>query len=214
MSKLRTDDLIKAMVADQHRGGKVDDALWVAVTAGGLLAGAAFFSTIGSRPDVVEAAHTIRFLFKFVLTISLACTALAVVLRIGKPGVPVSTWAWAIVAVPVLLFGAVVMELMVTPKDMWWTKLIGTNSIHCLTIIPFLAIPTLVALLIALRKGAPANPGLAGAVAGLAAAAVAATYYASNCTDDSPLFVATWYPLATAIVVIAGSLAGTRYLRW
>jgi hypothetical protein len=108
----------------------------------------------------------------------------------------------------------VVIELIVTPRDMWSTRLVGTNSIHCLTIIPLLAMPVLAALLIALRKGAPAKPGLAGAAAGLASAAIAATYYASNCTDDSPLFVATWYPLATAIVVIAGSLASTRYLRW
>jgi hypothetical protein len=214
MRKLRTDDLIKAMVADQHRGGNLDDALRVAVAAGGLLAGVAFFSTLGLRPDAAEAAHTVRFLFKFVLTISLAVMALAVVFRIGKPGVPVSTWAWAIVAVPVLLCGAVVIELIVTPRDMWSTRLVGTNSIHCLTIIPLLAMPVLAALLIALRKGAPAKPGLAGAAAGLASAAIAATYYASNCTDDSPLFVATWYPLATAIVVIAGSLASTRYLRW
>jgi len=43
---------------------------------------------------------------------------------------------------------------------------------------------------------------------------VAALMYASNCTDDSPLFVASWYPLATAIVVAAGALAGRQWLRW
>jgi hypothetical protein len=43
---------------------------------------------------------------------------------------------------------------------------------------------------------------------------IAATFYASNCTDDSPLFVATWYPLAIGIVVLAGYVAGSRCLRW
>ena len=79
---------------------------------------------------------------------------------------------------------------------------------HCLTLIPLLSIPPLAALIIAMREGAPRHPALTGALAGAAAAGVAATIYATNCTDDSPLFVASWYPLATLIVVAAGALAG------
>ena len=65
-----------------------------------------------------------------------------------------------------------------------------------------------------MREGAPQYPALSGALAGAAAAGVAATIYASNCTDDSPLFVASWYPLATLVVVAAGALAGRRFLQW
>ena len=46
------------------------------------------------------------------------------------------------------------------------------------------------------RRAASRRAGasvLAGAVAGLAAGGVAATLYAAHCTDNSPLFVATWY---------------------
>jgi hypothetical protein len=57
-------------------------------------------------------------------------------------------------------------------------------------------------------------PALSGALAGAAAAGVAATIYATNCTDDSPLFVASWYPLATLIVAAVGALAGRRFLQW
>jgi hypothetical protein len=85
---------------------------------------------------------------------------------------------------------------------------------HCLVAIPAFSIPTLAALLYAMRESAPSNPTLAGAMAGLAAAGIAATYYASNCTDDSPLFVATWYTLAVAVVATAGALIGRRLLRW
>ncbi|WP_143202048.1 NrsF family protein, partial [Bradyrhizobium sp. NAS96.2] len=53
-----------------------------------------------------------------------------------------------------------------------------------------------------------------GAVAGLLCAGLAATVYASHCTDDSPLFVATWYTLATAIVASVGALMGKRALRY
>jgi hypothetical protein len=55
---------------------------------------------------------------------------------------------------------------------------------------------------------------LAGAVAGLLSAGLAATFYASHCTDDSPLFVATWYTIATALVTAIGALAGSKVLRF
>jgi hypothetical protein len=45
-------------------------------------------------------------------------------------------------------------------------------------------------------------------------AGLAATLYASHCTDDSPLFVATWYTLSTALVTMIGALAGSRLLRF
>jgi hypothetical protein len=55
---------------------------------------------------------------------------------------------------------------------------------------------------------------VAGAIAGLLSAGLAATLYASHCTDDSPLFVATWYSLATALVTAIGALAGSKFLKF
>ena len=55
---------------------------------------------------------------------------------------------------------------------------------------------------------------MTGALAGAASAGVAALLYASHCPDDSPLFVATWYPLATLICVAVGALAGRWFLDW
>ena len=54
-------------------------------------------------------------------------------------------------------------------------------------------------------------PSLAGAVAGLAAGGVAATLYAAHCTDDSPLFVATWYTLAIAALAAARRACRPRF---
>nr|WP_271570195.1 NrsF family protein [Bradyrhizobium sp. CCBAU 11386] len=45
-------------------------------------------------------------------------------------------------------------------------------------------------------------------------AGLAATPYASHCTDDSPLFVATWYTLAAALVAAVGALVGSKVLRY
>jgi hypothetical protein len=68
--------------------------------------------------------------------------------------------------------------------------------------------------MLALRHGAPTKPGLAGAIAGLAASGIATTFYAANCTDDSPLFVIVWYPLAIGLVALIGFLGGLRFLKW
>ncbi|MFN8722300.1 MAG: NrsF family protein, partial [Rhodospirillales bacterium] len=88
------------------------------------------------------------------------------------------------------------------------------NGLVCLTAVPALAALPLVAMLAALRHGAPSRPTISGAVAGLASGALAATAYAAHCTDDSPLFVALWYPAAIAIVTTAGALAGRVFARW
>jgi hypothetical protein len=78
--------------------------------------------------------------------------------------------------------------------------------------IPLISLPLLAAALIGLRHGAPTRPAVTGAIAGLLSSGLAATLYAAHCTDDSPLFVATWYTLATALVTVAGALAGRRVL--
>jgi hypothetical protein len=211
---VKTEDLISALAADGRQTGNLGRSLLIALVAGSLVAGVAFFATLGFRHDIDSAMHTIHFLFKFVVTLSLAVAAIAVVWRIGRPGVPLTLPAW-LLAIPVLLLvAAVAIEMMMLPEADWSARMIGRNWMHCLLAIPALSIPTLAALLYVLRDSAPSNPALAGAVAGLVSAGVAATYYASNCTDDSPMFVATWYTLAVAMVTVAGALIGGRLLRW
>jgi hypothetical protein len=92
------------------------------------------------------------------------------------------------------------------------TRLVGNNSKICMSGIPLISLPLLAAALIGLRHGAPTRPALAGAIAGLVSSGLAATLYAAHCTDDSPLFVATWYTLATALVSVVGALAGRKVL--
>lgn len=211
---MKTDNLIDLLAQDSAVRWKIGRILGLATIGGAIIAGAVFFAGIGFRPDIASAAETVRFLFKFVVTVSLAAAAVGALLRIARPGAPLGLWGWAFAAAPLLLGGAVIVELMTVPAGVWGTRLLGQNARFCLTLIPILAIGPLACLLLALRQGAPSRPGLAGAVAGLAASGIAATFYAANCTDDSPLFVATWYPIAVAIVVLVGYVAGTRFLKW
>jgi hypothetical protein len=92
--------------------------------------------------------------------------------------------------------------------------LVGTNSVDCLTYIPLIGIGPLAIFLLALRHCAPTRPAFAGTVAGLAAGGIAATLYAAQCTDDSPLFVAAWYTIAIAGLALIGAATAERFVRW
>jgi hypothetical protein len=113
-----------------------------------------------------------------------------------------------------ILLAGIGCEMMMPQRLPMMTRLVGSNSRICLTAIPLMSLPLLAAALIGLRHGAPARPAVAGAIAGLLSAGLAATLYASHCTDDSPLFVATWYSIATALVTAIGALAGSKLLRF
>jgi hypothetical protein len=81
---------------------------------------------------------------------------------------------------PLILMFAVLIELMTVRLPLWGSKIIGTHAQNRLTLIPLLSIGPLICLLLALRNGASLRPGLAGAIAGLAASGIAATFYPTN----------------------------------
>jgi hypothetical protein len=112
-----------------------------------------------------------------------------------------------------LLVTGIAFDLAMPQSTRWSDRLIGTNSRVCLTAIPAMALPLLVAALIGLRQGAATRPAMSGAVAGLMSGGLAATVYAAHCTDDSPLFVATWYSIGIAGLTAVGAAAGSRVLR-
>jgi hypothetical protein len=210
---VKTDNLIELLVKDSAPR-RFPPVLAGAAAGGIIIAAILFFAAIGFRPDISEAVKTSRFLFKFVVTVALAVTAIWVTLDVGRPDGSLARRGLALAAAPVLLACAVVVELVVLPESQWMPNLVGHNARFCLTLIPLLSIGPLACLLAALRAGAPSSPGLAGAVAGLAASGIAATFYAANCTDDSALFVVTWYPMAILIVTAAGYLVGRTLLKW
>ena len=212
---MKTSELIDSLVVDlTPRGLSLTSRFWLALGAGTLVSAVLFTIGVGPRADFAAAMHTLRFDLKFVDTLALALPTALLCVRLIRPDARAGTLA-LFLAAPFLFLGvAVAAELFLVPSAIWGTKLIGINSLHCLTLVPLLSIAPLFALIYAMRSGAPQHPTLSGALAGAAAAGIAATLYATNCPDDSPLFVATWYPLATLIVVGVGAVAGHRLLRW
>jgi hypothetical protein len=210
---MQTGDFIRVLVADHRPGAaSVGRGLALALAIGFAVSALAFTLALGPRSDIAAAAATPRFLLKFVETLLLAATAALLALRLVQPAARIP--ALAILAAPALLAVAVTIELALVPPAQWPEKLIGSNSLVCLTAVPLLSLPILAAALFGLRRGAAAHATLAGAAAGLLASGLAATLYAMHCTDDSPLFVALWYSIAIAVVTALGAFAGKRLLRW
>ncbi len=212
---MQTEQLIRTLAADNaHRARPVGLVLALALLVAVPVSTAMFLAGFGVRPDVMTAMHNPFFDLKFVVTLTLAITAIIVSLHLSRPEASLKGWAWLLLIPAGILIVGIVCEMMIPQRLPMMTRLIGSNSRICMTVIPLLAVPVLVAALIGLRHGAPARPAVAGAIAGLLSAGVAATLYASHCTDDSPLFVATWYPIAIALVTAVGALAGSRVLRF
>ncbi len=211
---MKTEKLLEALVADRATARKtVPRALAAALAFGGLASLVLFLIDLGVREDIAQALSTWRFDLKVGLVVLALVLAFRLCVAMSRPVLPTHPGR-RLLPLAVLAAIAVVIELVAIPSPSWGTRLVGTNSLVCLVAIPMLAMAPLVAVLLTLRSGAPASPALAGAAAGFLAAASAATLYAFHCFDDSPLFVMTWYVLATLPVVGLGALAGYRLLRW
>ncbi len=212
---MRTSELIAALAADPvPEPIRLGRRVAAAIALGVIVSLAIYALLMGPRPDIADAARTVRFNLKFVDAFAFALPSLLLTLRLARPDAKPRAIALWLLAPLILLAAGVVVELIVVPSNEWLSRLVGHHSMFCMRMIPLLASPILAGLIVALRAGAPLHPALTGALAGAASAGIAALIYASHCPDDSPLFVATWYPLATLICIGVGALAGRRFLAW
>jgi hypothetical protein len=210
-----TDQLINTLAADNaHRARPVSFVLALALLAAAPVSIFMFVAELGVRPDVMAAMHNPFFDLKFAVTLALASAAITISLHLARPEASLSGFVWLLAIPAGLLVAGISGEMMMPQRLPMMTRLVGSNSKVCMTAVPLMSLPLLAASLIGLRHGAPSRPAVAGAAAGLLSSGLAATLYASHCTDDSPLFVATWYTLATAIVTAIGALVGSRVLRF
>jgi hypothetical protein len=212
---VKTDDLIDALVQDRAtRSPKPRSAIALALIAGAVAAGIVFMLALHVRPDIVQAAGTYRFLLKIVLALTLAASAIYLALDFARPEAASGRQLGLIAVAPAMLAAATIAELVVMPQATWMPGMMGIKPVFCLVMIFLLSIGPLLAFLTALRYGAPASPGLSGALAGLASGGIASAIFVIHCPNDSPLFVIVWYSLAIGLVTLVGYLAGRRWLRW
>lgn len=210
-----TDRLILALAADNHhRPPSVRTQLAVALLIALPVTAAMLLVTIGLRPDFLAAMRNPFFDLKFVIALALAIPAIVISVHLSRPEAVLGRWVWLLLLAPFILVGAIIAEMMMPQRSPMMTRMMGRGAVLCTPAISVLSLPILGASLWALRQGAPSRPAFVGALAGLLSSGLAATIYATHCVDDSPLFVAVWYTMATVVVTAIGAFAGARVLRY
>ena len=154
------------------------------------------------------------FWMKWIYTASLGAGAVFAVTRLARPTRASLRGLW-LLSLPVLVLAVVgIGEMAATPSRKWLAMWLGASWRICPWMVLTLALPIFVGLLWSFRRLAPTRLRAAGAAAGLAAGAWAATIYCLHCPEVSAIFVLTWYSLGIVLAAAAGALLGPSLLRW
>jgi len=206
-----TDELIRSLAraAGTRRSASLRTAFAVSGVASLAWALLLVFSVIGIRQDFAAMAVGIPFGFKLAYTGLLVVGTFVVALYAATPGAS-ATALYALAPAVIFLALGVIFDPTAFP-------ILGrTNTAvaYCVSSILFLSLPAMIQTFVAMRKGAPPRPLLAGAVIGMLSASVGAMAYTLACQNDGTAFVATWYTAACAIMAVIGAVVGHRVLRW
>lgn len=186
----------------------------IGITAGGLVAAVLVAAVLGVRPDLRLAMHGFSFWMKWAYTISLGVGAGYAVAQLARPTAGSLRGLWALVIPVLILTGIGIGELAGTPPTRWVAMWLGRSWMICPWLVLSLAAPIFAGLLWSFRKLAPTRLRAAGASAGLAAGAWAATIYGLHCPEASAIFVLTWYSFGIMAAAGTGALLGPRLMRW
>lgn len=213
---MNTEQLIRTLSRDVPRVPRHALARRIAIglVMGGLATMVLVTLLLGVRPDLQVAMQGFAFWVKWTYTASLGIGAAYGVARLARPG-PASLRALWWLALPVLaLAGVGAVEIAMASPGTVTSMWLGETWKVCPLLVLLLALPLFLGMLWSFRRLAPTRLRAAGAVAGLAAGAWAATLYCLHCPEVSALFVLTWYSLGIALAAGIGALLGPRLLRW
>ena len=106
---MKTDDLINGLVADNASvSPPISRTVLFSLLVGTAVATVIFVATMGLRGDFWwSIVNSPRFLFKFVVTLSVAVPAYFIVRNLAHPDQSAGKMAWMLALVPVMLLAAV-----------------------------------------------------------------------------------------------------------
>lgn len=182
----------------------------------GMAASSLLMATLlGLRPDLAQVIHDLMFWVRLAFPLAIGAGALALTVRLSRPGARLGVGSWLGVVLPILVAWALAaMVLAEAPAGERAALMLGHTWKVCSTIIAILSLPSIAAVFWAVRGMAPVRLRLAGAAAGLLAGAIAATSYCLHCPEMAPPFWAVWYLLGMVTAGGIGALVGPRWLRW
>lgn len=213
---MQTDDLIRSLTTDLKPVPRntVGRRIAFGIGGGAIVTLVMILFGLGFRPDLAIAMRGSQFWMKWGYTISLGVGAVAATMHLSRPDAQRVRWPWLLLVPFGLLAMLSMNEFVRTPRSGWLALLQGESWRICPLLVLLLSIPILLGLLWSFRWLAPARLRLAGAAAGLASGASAATLYCLHCPEASATFVLVWYTLGMGLAALVGALAGPRFMRW
>lgn len=169
----------------------------------------------GARPDMPEAMTHMMFWWK---AGSLALLAvIGVVTTIGALD-PARSPRPGLRALALAAAGAVAVGWAIDAGSggagALLTRLDWREGLACVAAVVTLALPALGALVVLMRRGAATDPAGAAMAAGAAAAAWGGVVFTLHCPHDDPLYVALWFAVAIAAVMLIARAVVPRLIRW
>jgi hypothetical protein len=213
---MKTGDLILQLVKDltpiesNAVSRRLNRALIVGLTASMTLLVALY----GIRSDMPELILTTMFWVRLAFPLAIVATAMKLAARLGRPGAPLKlAWFAAVMPFMVMLLLAAFILRATPPGYRLWLVLGTTWRVTTANVV-LLSLPSLVAVMWAMKGLAPTRLVPAGAGAGLLAGAQGLLVYTLYCSEMSVPFWGIWYVLALAIVTGIGAALAPLYLRW
>ena len=188
--------------------------LALGMAGGGLVTLGLVIAVLGFRADLAVAIHGFAFWMKAAYTLSLAVAAIAITARLARPEPVGLRMFWPALLPFAALAVASAIRMARVPSGDWPALWLGHSWTVCPVLVLALSVPIFAGLMWSFRRLAPTRLRAAGAAAGLAAGAWAATLYGLHCPEASPNFVLGWYSLGIALAATLGGWLGPRLLRW
>ena len=213
---MKTDELVRLLASGTPPVASYAAARRLALALGWGLAGALLIvlAVMGVRSDLAQESGRLMFWIKPAFAAALAWAALAVMARLVRPGMRVTS-LWLALAAPVLLIWMLAAGMLANAAPAERSALVfGESWLVCPPNIALVSLPLLAALLWAMKGLAPTQLALAGAGSGLLAGSLGALVYALHCPESSVAFFAVWYVLGILIPTLLGAVLGPRVLRW
>lgn len=213
---MKTDDLITMLATGSPAvipgavGRRFAKALGCGLVAAVLL----MLLVFGVRPDIALAATLPMFWAKLLAPVIAALTALALAMRLSRPGRRPGPAPIVLAALLLATWCGAGADLLDASPPERAAMIFGDTWKICTLNIMLLALPLFGAGLWAIKGLAPTRPAWAGASCGLFAGATAASVYALHCPEMATPFLAVWYVLGIATPAVLGALMGPRLFRW
>ncbi len=215
---MKTDELIEMLGTNLEpvKGGQLRNGVLIALTIA-VVAAAAICLTwcaLAMPTNAQSGAHSGYKAIALFFTLGMAATGASLLLRSARPGQSV-TRPFLLIGLPFLAMVSAVIVGSAISDSVTLSMMVRTGPWgSCLMCIPIFAVVPFVIFIWVLRKGAPTNLTLAGAIAGLVAGALGAAAVVVNQAGDSILFIALCYGGPVALCGAVGGFLGPRLLRW